>query len=107
MIVERPFYILQTLIGAFELHIAFQLAIYTAFYFGFIYVFILRAFILLWNFKHSQATSRLLWKRVLNPDYDDFDNVYLRYNHCLGDFTNIGPCGVLFWILAVLILPLR
>ena len=107
MLVERPFNILITLMeveGLKNIDIIAQLAIYTAVYFGFIYIFLLRTFLLLWNFKHSQATSRLIWKKVLNPDYDDFDNFYLRYNHWFGDFTNIGPCAVMTWILAVFIL---
>ena len=92
--------------GAFSLHKVYQLALYTAFYFSFIYVFLLRTFLLLWNFKYTQATSRLVWKKTLTPGYEGLDNIYIRNNHLFGDFNNSGPCSILTWIIAVFCLPL-
>lgn len=59
-----------------------------------------------YSFKYGVAQAKLVWKRLLNPQYDANDNFFCAVYDIYGSFEQTSPCVFIVWMITVLVLPI-
>ena len=84
----------------------FQFFSYALGCYGIYFTFLQRFWMVFYSYKYYVAQAKLVWKKQLNPEYDENDNFFFANIDSLGSFQQTSPCLVILWMITVITFPI-